>query len=58
MTNTTDVIKRFVLFTDSAKIYKEVDPNEATDANYESYGFTDKGRELWAVKSTALFIEL
>ena len=58
MTNTTDIIKRFALFTDSAKIYKEVDPNTAVDKNYECYGFTDKGRELWAVKSTTLFNEL
>lgn len=58
MTNTTDIIKRFALFTDSAKIYKEVDPNEVSDKNYECYGFTDKGRELWAVKTTALFNEL
>jgi len=60
MTNTTDLIKRYALFTDSAKLYKqeEVDINGAADKRFISYGFVDKGRELWAAKTTPLFTEI
>lgn len=60
MTNTTDLIKRYAFFTDSAKIYKEaeVDTNGTADKRFISYGFMDKGRELWAAKTTSLFTEI
>jgi hypothetical protein len=58
LTNTSDILKRYSLFIDAAKIYKEVDPIEIADKNYLCYGFIDKGHELWAVKSVTLFKEI
>lgn len=51
-------IKRYTLFTDSAKIYKEITAREQIDKRYVCYGFIEKSHELWAVKHIKLFVEL
>jgi len=56
-TNSTP-IKRFALFTDSAKMYKEITSAEQVDKRYICYGFVEKSHELWAVKQVKLFVEL
>ena len=54
----TNPIKRFALFVDSAKMYKEITSVEQVDKRYVCYGFTEKSHELWAVKQVKLFVEL
>lgn len=51
-------IKRYALFTGSAKIYKEITSLEQVDKRYICYGFIEKSHELWAVKQIKLFVEL